>query len=65
MPNATVRADARTMPEATAPPPMPDLTRDLVGLSMLLAQASISVRKLLVRADADEARAMLNMEASR
>jgi hypothetical protein len=45
------------------PPPMPDLTRDLVGLSMLLEQARITVRQLLVRADADAARKMLEVRS--
>jgi len=45
----------------TAPPPMPDLVRDLIGLSMPLAQAQITVRKLLARADAEAARRFLEM----
>jgi hypothetical protein len=58
-------AAINTKPEAHAPPPMPDLTRDLVGLSALLTQAQITIRKLLVRTDADAARKLLTMEASR
>jgi hypothetical protein len=45
------------------PPPMPDLTRDLIGLSALLTQAQITVRKLIVRADADEARKLLEVRS--
>jgi hypothetical protein len=58
---ATTRASDTALPKT--PPPTPDLARDLVGLSALLTQAQITVRKLLVRADADEARKMLEVRS--
>jgi hypothetical protein len=51
-------------PEPHAPPPvMPDQTRDLVGVAMALTQVQLTIRKMLVRADADAARKLLEVRS--